>query len=170
VQQKTADLNKIPLLIEICNQYPVVYDILWALSFNQDIQEQLRSNSSFMSKLSHLAKDYDNEQMRKVIYGILWNLEINHVDRSLSEIKNEKIFDIMISYSHKNKILCQQIYNELIKSGYRVWIDFDQMHGNIMDAMAQAMNNHIQLLFVSVTIIDEVIIVELKHIMHFNDN
>jgi hypothetical protein len=138
VQQKTADLNKIPLLLEICNQYPVVYDILWALSFNQDIQEQLRSNSSFMSKLSHLAKDYDNEQMRKVIYGILWNLEINHVDRSLSEIKNEKIFDIMISYSHKNKILCQQIYNELIKSGYRVWIDFDQMHGNIMDAMAQA--------------------------------
>ncbi|CAF1172180.1 unnamed protein product [Rotaria sordida] len=44
----------------------------------------------------------------------------------------------MISYSHKEKVLCKQIYEELIKSGYHVWIDFDQMHGNVMDAMAQA--------------------------------
>jgi hypothetical protein len=44
----------------------------------------------------------------------------------------------MISYSHKDKTLCQQLYEELMKAGYRVWIDFDQMHGNVMDAMAQA--------------------------------
>jgi hypothetical protein len=44
----------------------------------------------------------------------------------------------MISYSHKDEIICRQIYDELIKAGYRVWIDFDQMHGNVMDAMAQA--------------------------------
>jgi hypothetical protein len=44
----------------------------------------------------------------------------------------------MISYSHKDKILCKQIYDELTKAGYRIWIDFDQMHGNVMDAMAQA--------------------------------
>ena len=91
-----------------------------------------------MSKLAHLAKECDNEQMRKITHGILWNLEINHEDRSTSEINDEKTFDIMISYSHKDKILCKQIYEELIKAGYRVWIDFDQMHGNVMDAMAQA--------------------------------
>ncbi|CAF3013373.1 unnamed protein product, partial [Rotaria sp. Silwood2] len=51
---------------------------------------------------------------------------------------DEKTFDIMISYSHKEKVLCKQIYDELIKFGYRVWIDFDQMHGNVMDAMAKA--------------------------------
>jgi TIR domain len=50
----------------------------------------------------------------------------------------EKQFDIMISYSHKDKVLCKQIYEELIKSGYHVWIDFEQMHGNLMDAMSQA--------------------------------
>ncbi|CAF4116404.1 unnamed protein product, partial [Adineta steineri] len=49
-------------------------------------------------------------------------------------------FDIMISYSHKEKVLCKQLYDELTKSGYRVWIDFDQMHGNVMDAMAQAID------------------------------
>jgi hypothetical protein len=122
----------------MCDQYPIVFDIIWALSFNQDIQQQLRSNSAFMSKLSHLAKGTEDEQMKKTVHGILWNLEINHEDRLKSEISDGKVFDLMISYSHKDKTLCQQIYDELVKSGYRVWIDFDQMHGNVMDAMAQA--------------------------------
>ena len=122
----------------MCDQYPIAFDIIWALSFNQDIQQQLRSSTSFMSKLAHLAKECDNEQMRKIIHGILWNLEINHEDHPTSEINDEKTFDIMISYSHKDKTLCKQIYEELTKAGYRVWIDFDQMHGNVMDAMAQA--------------------------------
>jgi hypothetical protein len=74
----------------MCDEYPIVYDILWALSFNQDIQEQLRSNTIFISKLSHLAKECDNEQMRKITHGILWNLEINHEDRTTSEINDKK--------------------------------------------------------------------------------
>jgi hypothetical protein len=138
IQQRTADLNKISLLIEISDQYPIVYDIIWTLSFNQQIQQQLLSNTSFMSNLYHLANGCDNEQMRKTTHGLLWNLEINHQDRSTSDIMNEKPFDIMISYSHNDKELCKQIYGELTKAGYRVWIDYDQMHGNVMDAMAQA--------------------------------
>ncbi len=130
-------MHKTSLFIEMCDQYPIAFDIIWALSFNHDIQQQLRSSSAFMSKLAHLAKESDNEQMRKTIHGILWNLEINHQDHSTSEI-NDETFDVMISYSHKDKTLCQQIYDELIKAGFRVWIDFDQMHGNVMDAMAQA--------------------------------
>ncbi|UJR08038.1 hypothetical protein I4U23_012315 [Adineta vaga] len=56
----------------------------------------------------------------------------------------------MISYSHKEKLLCQQLYNELIKANYRVWIDFDQMHGNVMDAMAQGIErSHIIILCIS---------------------
>jgi hypothetical protein len=119
------------------DQYPIVFDILWALSFNHDIQKQLRSNRKFMYDLSHLKHELNNEQIRKITHGILWNLESSHLDRSISE-EDEKMFDIMISYSHKDKILCKQLYDELIKAGYRVWIDFDQMHGNVMDAMAQA--------------------------------
>ncbi|CAF3332749.1 unnamed protein product [Rotaria sp. Silwood1] len=136
-QQQIADTNKVLLLIEMCDQYPIVYDILWALSFNHDIQQQLHSNTSFITKLAHLPKEYDN-QIRKSAHGILWNLEINHENRITSAISNEKTFDIMISYSHKDEIICKQIYNELINRGYRVWIDFDQMHGNVMDAMAEA--------------------------------
>jgi hypothetical protein len=91
-----------------------------------------------MAKLANLAQECDNEKMRRVIHGILWNLEIDHEDHSISDMKDRDTFDIMISYSHKDKILCKQIYDELTKSGYRIWIDFDQMHGNVMDAMAQA--------------------------------
>ena len=128
-------MNKIPLLIEISDQYPITYDILWALSFNSDIQQQLRANRSFMSKLALLKEECNNEKMRKKIFGILWNLELNRLDRTISEIT---VFDIMISYSHKDELLAKQIYEELVKFGYHVWIDYDQMHGNVMDAMAQA--------------------------------
>jgi hypothetical protein len=117
----------------------MVFDILWALSFNHDIQRQLRSNTSFMTKLAHLPKHCHNEQMTKITHGILWNLESNHEDRTVTtETRDEKTFDIMISYSHKDEIICRRIYDELTRAGYRVWIDFDQMHGNVMDAMAQA--------------------------------
>jgi hypothetical protein len=123
----------------MCDEYSIVFDIIWALSFNHDIQQQLRSNTTFMAKLAHIPKHCDNEQMRKITHGILWNLESDHQDRTTTEeLHNEKTFDIMISYSHKDEIICRQIYDELIKAGYRVWIDFDQMHGNVMDAMAQA--------------------------------
>ncbi|CAF2694064.1 unnamed protein product [Rotaria sp. Silwood2] len=47
-------------------------------------------------------------------------------------------FDIMISYSHADKQVCTQIYEELTRKGFRVWIDFDQMHGNVMNTMAYA--------------------------------
>ncbi|CAF1581342.1 unnamed protein product [Rotaria magnacalcarata] len=138
MQQKIAHSERIYLLIEMCHEYPIVYDIIWALSFNQDIQQQLRSNSPFICKLTRLSRQPENEQMRKAIDGILWNLELNHENHPINDEHNKKVFDIMISYSHKEKALCKQIYDELINAGYRVWIDFDQMHGNVMDAMAQA--------------------------------
>ena len=124
----------------MCDQYPMVFDILWALSFNEDIQQQLRSNTAFVTKLVHRSNRCDNEQILKSVHGILWNLETNHSDRTMmtNEIQNDNLFDIMISYSHKDEVICRRIYEELVKAGYRVWIDFDQMHGNIMDAMAQA--------------------------------
>jgi hypothetical protein len=92
-----------------------------------------------MAKLARFPKKCDDEQSRKVTHGILWNLESNHETRAIIDEKiDEKIFDIMISYSHKDSTICRQIYDELTRAGFLVWIDFDQMHGNVMDAMAQA--------------------------------
>ena len=122
----------------MCDDYPMAYDILWALSFNQDIQKQLQAKPAFIAKIAHLAKESDNEQMRKITHGILWNLDGVHQERFTIDTNDQTTFDVMISYSHKDNDMCKQIYEQLIQSGYRVWIDFDQMHGNVMDAMAQA--------------------------------
>ena len=91
-----------------------------------------------MANLYHQAGKSNDKQMQKIIHGLLWNLESNHKE-PISSIN--KTYDIMISYSHKDKDLCKQIYNDLLKFNYRVWIDFDQMHGNVMDSMAQAIES-----------------------------
>ena len=138
IQQKAAQANKLTLLIEMTDQYPIAFEILWSLSFNQLIQEQLRSDRYFMSKLTLIKNETNNERMQKTISGILWNLQLIQPDRqTIDSIVDQSTFDIMISYSHNDEIICKRIYQELINRRFRVWIDFDQMHGNIMDAMAQ---------------------------------
>ncbi|CAF3842821.1 unnamed protein product [Rotaria sordida] len=138
IQSTTANSNKIPLLIDLCDEYPMTFDILWALSFNSSIQQQLQSNQLFMMKLAQIEHDSSDESMRKIVNGILWNLNSNHEEYAVLKNHDNTTFDIMISYSHKDEQICKQLYDELVRAGYRVWIDFDHMHGNVMDAMAQA--------------------------------
>jgi hypothetical protein len=47
----------------------------------------------------------------------------------------------MLSYSHSDKDLCYQIHDRLIQDHFKVWIDRDQMHGQTMVAMANAIEN-----------------------------
>ncbi|CAF2831285.1 unnamed protein product [Rotaria sp. Silwood2] len=139
IQRQTAKANKVPLLVEMCDEYPIVFDILWGLSFNPLIQEQLHLNQSFMTKLNQLDKNCTDENICRIVSGILWNLDSKQ-DQNVpfADKTDERSFDIMISYSHKERFICKQLYEELIRRSYRVWIDFDHMHGNVMDAMAKA--------------------------------
>ncbi|CAF3447838.1 unnamed protein product [Rotaria sp. Silwood1] len=137
-QAATANSNKISLFIKLCDQYPLALDIIWALSFNSVIVTQLQLDQSFTAKLVQLDLQASDENIRKSVNGILWNLNLNHEENIASDNSHEKKFDIMISYSHKDKQICKQLYEELIRVGYRVWIDFDQMYGNVMDAMVEA--------------------------------
>ncbi|CAF4113270.1 unnamed protein product [Rotaria sordida] len=138
IQTATANFNKIPLFIELCDHYPVAFDIIWALSFNSIIVKQLQSNQTFTTKLVQINHQTNDENMRKIVNGILWNLNSDREENIILNNNHEKKFDIMISYSHKDKDICKQLYDELIRIGYRVWIDFDQMYGNVMDAMVEA--------------------------------
>ncbi|CAF3937458.1 unnamed protein product [Rotaria sordida] len=138
IQTTTAHLKKALFFVEMCDNYPMIYDILWSLSFNASIQEQLRSNSSFLAKLAKLENESSDSNIRRAVNGILWLLDSNHEDNVVSKNVNNKRFDVMISYSHKDQQICKQVHDKLVQAGYRIWIDFDQMHGNVMDAMAQA--------------------------------
>ena len=50
-------------------------------------------------------------------------------------------YDLMISYSHKDKEFAHQLYHRLVESNYRVWIDLDNMYGPIVERMAEAIEN-----------------------------
>ena len=118
----------------------MAYDIIWSLSFNPATAKQLQSYPTLTHKLTVLNHQTEDENMRKITNGILWNLNLDREEIFVSNNFNEKQFDIMISYSHKNKEICKQLYEDLIGAGYRIWIDFEQMHGNVMDAMVEAID------------------------------
>jgi hypothetical protein len=50
-------------------------------------------------------------------------------------------YDIMISYSHKDKELCHRLYYRLLEDKFRVWIDLENMYGPIVERMAEAIEN-----------------------------
>ena len=130
-----AKSKQLPFLIELALIYPIVYDILWSLSFNNDIREQLRKNEDFLHQLNELERHNSNEQMQKILFGLRWNLEVDQIETSASEIQRNQ-YDTMISYSHKDKEISEKIFKSLTMNGFRVWIDFNEMQGNIMEAMA----------------------------------
>ncbi|CAF1335052.1 unnamed protein product, partial [Didymodactylos carnosus] len=55
--------------------------------------------------------------------------------------KRSYVNDIMISYSHKDQQLCHQIYDQLIKHNFRVWIDKQNMHVGVLQSMSSAVEN-----------------------------
>ncbi len=44
----------------------------------------------------------------------------------------------MISYNRESRDFCLKMKNELEKSGKKCWIDVDDMHGDSLEAMANA--------------------------------
>jgi hypothetical protein len=60
-------------------------------------------------------------------------------------------YDLMISYSHTNSDLCHIIYDCLLKIGkYKIWIDKEEMHGSMMERMAEAIeDSHLMLICMS---------------------
>ncbi|CAF1533151.1 unnamed protein product, partial [Adineta ricciae] len=119
ITQKIADLQLLSFFMEMSDEYPIVYDFIWGFSFNHDIQQQLHQNTPFIHKLTRLSNQATDEQIRKAVDGILWNLQVHQQSHPSSDISSQNTFDIMISYSHKDKSLCKQIYDELTRRNYR---------------------------------------------------
>ena len=125
--------------------------ILLALSLNENFYNYLKQNHEFLSYVRSLASSTEPE-IQKVSSGLIWILEKESREPSI-ELNNATVneilappppsekYDIMISYSHSDKILCHQINTQLVKDSFRVWIDSQLMHGTTFDAMAHAIEN-----------------------------
>jgi hypothetical protein len=129
---------------------------IWTVSFYKPAQQQIRENHGFMCHLRFLLKSLGTEAQR-IATGVLWNVEEKDEFpvryQKMSNIKSRKCeqYDLMISYSHENKDLCQRIYARLSsESNYSVWIDVENMHGSTLEAMAEAIEQtHIVLVCMS---------------------
>ncbi|CAF1441837.1 unnamed protein product, partial [Rotaria sordida] len=130
----------------IKEQQPTL-EILLALTFHDQAAILLKKNSQFISHLHTLINSSSEQGLRRAAEGLIWKLEKEEtatdklVTMSMTkDVRNYK-YDIMLSYSHRDRDLCHRICDRLVKDNFRVWLDRDQMHGSTMVAMADAIEN-----------------------------
>ncbi|CAF1013321.1 unnamed protein product, partial [Didymodactylos carnosus] len=109
VQSLTAHLNIIPWLIKMPGA-PFIYEIIWSLSFHQDIQQKLMP---FKQQLQIDSKSSDT-RVSKIAQGILWNLEPKIGPFTAVQ------FDAMISYCDNDKEIAQRIKIGLKAAGIKL--------------------------------------------------
>lgn len=112
---------------------------LLIMSFDERVQKELNENPDFLTQIESMAEDNKEPDVQHAAESLLWMLEKEETTQdSQSDKPLENAYDVMISYSHKDKDLCFQLYDRLKKDKFRVWLDRDQMHGTPLEAMSNA--------------------------------
>jgi len=121
----------------------IALEILLALSFNNDACSILKQNQNFINHIRNLSgnNNLDKSGLKRPAERLLWKLEKEEEAIAKPTILNSYKYDIMISYSHKDTQLCLLIHEQLVKDGFRVWIDKDCLRGSTMIGMANAIEN-----------------------------
>ncbi|CAF2796874.1 unnamed protein product [Rotaria sp. Silwood2] len=88
------------------------------------------------------SKTYSNQlRLQRAAEGLLWKLEKEDEAVAKPTTLTSYKYDVMISYSHKDKEICLRIHQQLINDGFRVWIDNDCLRGSTMVGIANAIEN-----------------------------
>ncbi|CAF3384086.1 unnamed protein product [Rotaria sp. Silwood1] len=125
---------------------------------HSSVPETISSENSFSGIIPDIDTDYESK--RTDIYGesfcVPCTVKIDEEDEILlikqksttcvieyAEPKKNKndIGHIMVSYNHSTKPLCSKIARELKNLNYSVWIDQDDISGDILTSMASAVEN-----------------------------
>ena len=78
--------------------------------------------------------------MQKAAAGALWELE-GKTTRQPSERMGSTGNHVMISYQWDSQEVLVEVKNRLQASGYRVWMDLEEMGGSTLETMAKAVEN-----------------------------
>ena len=111
---------------------------LWMLAFDNNNKEKVRQEEGAMDIL-HQLQQSKNSEVQKAAAGALWELEgktARHSERMESSGNH-----VMISYQWDSQEVLVEVKNRLQASGYRVWMDLEQMKGSTLEAMAEAVEN-----------------------------
>jgi len=52
----------------------LVYEVLWCLTFIDEIAEALRSNAEFLQQLKDISATNTDESFKKTVDGLIWKL------------------------------------------------------------------------------------------------
>ena len=112
---------------------------LWMLAFDNNNKEKVRQEEGAMDIL-HQLQQSKNSEVQKAAAGALWELEGKTARQSSEKIESTGNH-VMISYQWDSQEVLVEVKNRLQASGYRVWMDLEQMKGSTLDAMAEAVEN-----------------------------
>ncbi|VDN10589.1 unnamed protein product [Dibothriocephalus latus] len=120
-------------------------ELIWQLSFVAESREYLSPSSELKLFCESFGDKSWSSECQKSVQGLLWNLSsqtegIHSADLSATFGQPIRRPDghIMISYQHSTQSTMVRLKEELVKLGYKVWIDVDHMsHGSFVDEMAE---------------------------------
>lgn len=134
-------------------------NILWSISFQERYKQNLKSASKEFKKLledmvhephektspnQYIPQYIEKEQ--KAAEGLLFNIDesisptAKEVQVASTKTDTNSKPHIMISYSHGDTEFCQQLYDEILKKGYDIWIDFKFLKtGDLWEKIAAGM-------------------------------
>ena len=112
---------------------------LWMLAFDDNNKEKVRQEEGAMDTL-HQLQQSKNSEVQKAAAGALWELEGKTARQSSEKIESTGNH-VMISYQWDSQEVLVEVKNRLQASGYRVWMDLEQMKGSTLEAMAEAVEN-----------------------------
>ena len=135
IKQIIYDFNLLKYLIELADHYLTVYELLFSLSFNLNIRNELNENQIFRQQCQQISST--NEKLQMIISAIQWNINENHIQSTIQQLNQQNHYDIFLSYSLKDKQFSKQLYIDLIDRQYRVAIDLNpkQFHRQILEAI-----------------------------------
>ncbi|XP_041468797.1 uncharacterized protein LOC121418766 [Lytechinus variegatus] len=122
---------------------------IWQLAFVDENKEKIRQDQQIIKSLMFL-KNSENAAIRDACTGALWEIYDTKVPLGVHNDKSERSLSsstisinsesphIMISYQWDSQQRMIEVRDLLQKAGFNVWMDIDKMAGDILGAMAQA--------------------------------
>ena len=111
---------------------------LWVLAFDENNKKAIIQDKETLDILRRLQQS-DDQEVQKAAAGALWELEGKTARNS--EMTKATGNHVMISYQWDSQEVLVEVKNRLQASGYRVWMDLEQMGGSTLEAMAKAVEN-----------------------------
>ena len=111
---------------------------LWMLAFDDNNKKEIRQEEGAMDIL-HQLQQSENPEVQKAAAGALWEIE-GKTARHLERIESTGNH-VMISYQWDSQEVLVEVKNRLQASGYRVWMDLEQMGGSTLETMAKAVED-----------------------------